>query len=60
MVILDHIRLQANKIESEKARLNREINELNAMVASTHIKGGKKRRHTKRHRHSKRRYTRRN
>ena len=50
----------AQQATQQAAQLKAEINQLSAMMAASGMEGGKKRRHTKRHRHSKRRHTRRN
>lgn len=47
------------KAKKQAAQLKAEINELTAMMGSTGMEGGKKRRHTKRRSHTKRRHTRR-
>jgi hypothetical protein len=50
----------AEQTRLQAAQLKAEINEITRLMGDTGMGGGKKRRHTKRHRHSKRRHTRRN
>lgn len=50
---------QRKQASAQASKLKAEINALNAMMSGMGMKGGKKRRHTKRKAHTKRRHTRR-